>query len=217
MKDEQILAYFDGRGTIEITLRGREVAQSNRIAAVAFELGYQLHETDIVTRGQWRLVYLRDDSPDVRQRARHTMDRLRAGGPLFSAMPAPAGVPPVPGRRIAPAEAASARQNMTAYETHGSRGLVVVAGFLSSACLVLAWVARESIEGAVALLLAAALLGVVAALTPRWMRNWYEYNRRKVTHFDRQRSQRWGPPPPPAPPPPPVRGQRRDGPGGNDS
>ncbi|MFC7884907.1 ATP-binding protein [Streptomyces sp. NPDC057376] len=75
MKDEQILAYFDGRGTAEITLTGREVSQSNRIAAVAFELGYKLHETDIVTRGQWRLTYLRDDSPDVR----HTGDVVTVG------------------------------------------------------------------------------------------------------------------------------------------
>ncbi|MFC7984308.1 hypothetical protein [Streptomyces sp. NPDC057336] len=216
MKDEQILAYFDGRGTAEITLRGREVSQSNRIAAVAFELGYKLHETDIVTRGQWRLTYLRDDSPDVRQRAQRTMDRLRAGGPLFSHMSAPVGMPPVPGRQIAPMEAASARQNMTAYETHGARGLVVIAVLLGAAFLVLAWVARETIGGAVALLATAALLGVVAALTPRWMRSWYERNRRKVTRFDQQQSQRWGPPPPPAPPPP-VRGNEWDGPRGNGS
>ncbi|MFC8867598.1 hypothetical protein ACFUAC_08085 [Streptomyces sp. NPDC057148] len=216
MKVEQILAYFDGRGTAEITLRGREVSQSNTIAAVAYELGYKLHETDIVTRGQWRLTYLRDDSPDVRQRAQRTVDRLRAGGPLFSHMSAPAGMPPVPGRQIAPMEAASARQNMTAYETHGSRGLVVIAVLLSAAFLVLAWVARETIGGAVALLATAALLGVAAALTPRWMRSWYEHNRRKVTRFDQQQSQRWGPPPPPAPPPP-VSGNEWDGPRGNGS
>ncbi|GAA5211486.1 hypothetical protein GCM10023323_43320 [Streptomyces thinghirensis] len=216
MKDEQILEYFDGRGTAEITLRGREVAQSNRIAAVAFELGYELHETDIVTRGQWRMIYLRDDSPDVRRRAQHTVDRLRAGGPLFPQVGAPAGMRPVPGRQIAPMEAASARRNMTAYETHGSRGLVIIAALLGTATLVLAWVAREALGGAVALLLVAALLGVVAALIPRWMRSWYEYNRRKVTRYDQQRSQRWGPPPPPAPPPP-VGGNGWGGPGRNGS
>jgi hypothetical protein len=216
MKDEQILAHFDGRGTAEITLRGREVAQSNRIAAMAFELGYKLHETDIVTRGQWRMLYLRDDSPDVRQRAQHTMDRLRAGGPLFPQAWAPGGVPPVPGRQIAPMEAASARRNMTAYETHGSRGLVIIAALLGIACLVLAWVAREALGGAVALLVMAVLLGLAAALIPRWMKSWYEYNRRKVIHFDQQRSQRSGPPPPPAPPPS-IGGNGWDGPGGNGS
>ncbi|MGW0827457.1 hypothetical protein [Streptomyces sp. NPDC002845] len=215
-EDEQILAYFDGRGTAEITLRGREVAQSNRIAAVAFELGYRLHETEIVTRGQWRMIYLRDDSPDVRQRAQYTMDRLRAGGPLFPQTWAPVGMPPVPGRQIAPMEAASARRNMTAYETHGSRGLVIIAALLSIAFLVLAWVARDALGGAIALLVVAALLGVVAALIPSWMRSWYEYNRRKVTRFNQQRSQQWGPPAPPAPPPP-VGGNGQDGPGGNGS
>lgn len=192
------------------------MAQSDRIAAVAFELGYRLHETDIVTRGHWRLTYLRDDSPDVRQRAQSTMDRLRAGGPLFSYAPARAGMPPVRGGQIAPMVAASARQNMTAYETHGSRGLVVIAALLSATSLVLAWVAREGVGGAVALLSAAVLLGVVAALTPRWMRSWYERNRRKVTRFDQQGSQRWGAPPPPAPPPP-VRGNEWDGPEGRGS
>ncbi|MFD5803518.1 hypothetical protein [Streptomyces sp. NPDC127020] len=201
MKHEQIVAFFDGRGTAEITLRGVEVAQSNTIAAVAYELGYRLHATDIVTRSQWRLIYLRDDSPDVRRRAQHTMARLRAGGPVFPPS-VPAGMPPVPGRQIAPMEAVSARQNVTAYETHGSRGLVVIAGLLGAAFLVLAWVAREAIGGAVALLAAAALSAVVAVLIPRWMRNWYERNRRKVARFDWQRSRQWGPPPPPAPPPP---------------
>ncbi|WP_432099607.1 hypothetical protein [Streptomyces sp. WAC 04229] len=215
MKHEQILAYFDGRGTAEITLRGREVAQSDEIVASAYELGYRLHEKDIVTRGQWRLTFLRDDSPEVRQRAQHTMDRLRTGGPLFSHS-APPGVPSVPGRQIGPMEAASARQNMTAYETHGSRGLVVLAALLGAASLVLAWVARESVGGALALLAVAALLGVVAALIPRWMRNWYERNRRKAARFDQQRSQRWGPPPPPAPPPP-ARGDQQGGHGGGGS
>ncbi|MEU1690586.1 hypothetical protein [Streptomyces hirsutus] len=201
MKDEQILAYFNGRGTAEIILRGREVVQSDRIAAIAFELGYTLHERDVVTRGQWRMTYLRDDFQGARQRAQHTADRLRAGGPLFPQTRTPAVVPPAPGRQIAPVEAASARQNMAAYETHGSRGLVIIAALLGIAFLVLAWVAREALGGAIALLVAAALMGVVAILTPRWMRSWYEYNRRKVTRFNQQRSQQWGPPPPPAPPP----------------
>ncbi|MER6150565.1 hypothetical protein ACWGPD_23280 [Streptomyces hirsutus] len=216
MKDEQILAYFDGRGTAEIILRGREVAQSDRIAAVAFELGYTLHGRDVITRGQWRMIYLRDDSPDVRQRAQHTWDRLRAGGPLFPQVWPPGGTPPVPGRQIAPMEAASARQNMTAYETHGSRGLVIIASLLGIAFLVLAWVAREALGGAIALLVAAALMGGVAILTPRWMRSWYEYNRRKATHFDQQRSQQWGPLPPPAPPPS-TGGNGWDGSGNNRS
>ncbi|MFI5855008.1 hypothetical protein [Streptomyces parvulus] len=215
MKHEQILAYFDGRGTAEITLRGRETAQSDKIAAAAYELGYKLQERDIVTRGQWRLTFLRDDSPDVRQRAQHTMDRLRAGGPLF-AHSAPAGMTSVPGRQVGPMEAASARQNMTAYETHGSRGLVVIAAVLSAVFLVLAWVAREAIGGAVALLAVAALLGVIGALIPRWMRNWYERNLRKAVLFNQQQSQRWGPPPPPVPPPP-IRRHDQDGPGGDGS
>ncbi|MFE7813968.1 hypothetical protein ACFU5P_18805 [Streptomyces sp. NPDC057433] len=216
MKDEQILAYFDGRGTAEITLRGREVAQSDRIGAIAFELGYTLHERDIVTRGQWRMIYLRDDFPDARQRAQHTLDRLRAGGPVFPQARTPVGVPPVPGRQIAPMEATSARQNMTAYETHGSRGLVIIASLLGVAFLALAWVAREALGGAIALLIAAALMGVVATMVPRWMKIWYEYNRRKVTRFNEQRSQQWGPPPPPGPPPP-VRGDGWDGSGRNGS
>ncbi|MGY0067890.1 hypothetical protein ACWZEH_13885 [Streptomyces sp. QTS137] len=109
----------------------------------------------------------------------------------------------MPGRQIAPMEAASARQNMAAYETHGSRGLVIIASLLGLAFLALAWAAREALGGTIALLVAAALMGGVAALTPRWMRNWYEYNRRKVTRFNQQRG---SPPPPPPAPPPSARG-----------
>lgn len=214
MKDEQILAYFDGRGTAEITLRGLEVAQSDKIAAIAFELGYKLHETDIVTRGQWRMTYLRDDSPDVRQRARNTLDRLRAGGPLLPEVWAPPGLPRVLGRPISPMEAASARRNMTAYETHGSRGLVIIAAILSIAFLMLAWVARGALAGVIALVAAAALFGVAAALIPRWMGSWYRHNKQKANRFNQQRSQQWGPPPPP---PPPAGGNMQAGPGGNGS
>ncbi|MFC5856611.1 hypothetical protein ACFPZI_34135 [Streptomyces chlorus] len=105
---------------------------------------------------------------------------------------------------------------MTAYETHGSRGLVIIAALLGIAFLVLAWVAREALGGAIALLVAGALMGVVATLTPRWMRSWYEYNRRKVTRFNQQRSQQWGPPPVPAPPPS-TGGNGWDGPRNNGS
>lgn len=214
MKDDQILAYFDGRGTADITLRGLDVAQSDRIAAIAFELGYELHSTDIVTRGQWRMVYLRNDSPEVRQRAQGTLDRLRVGGPLLSQAWAPGAMPRVLGSPITPVEAASARRNVTAYETNGSRGLAIFAALLSVGFLALAWAARGSLGGVIALLVVAALLAVVAALIPRWMRSWYERNQQKVARFSQQRSQQWGPPPPP---PPFGGGGMQDGPGGNGS
>ena len=215
MKDEQILAYFDGRGTADITLRGRDLMESNKIAAIAFELGYELHEMVVVTRGQCRMIYFRDDSPDVRQRAQGTLDRLRAGGPLFVPQAwAPSGGMAHPaGRPVAPMEAAYARRNVTAYETHGSKGLVIFAALLSLGFLVLAWVARDSLGGAIALVVVAALLAVVAALIPRWMKSWYERNRQKVTQFNQQRSQRVGPPPPP----PPLGGGMQGGQGGNNS
>jgi predicted small integral membrane protein len=211
MRDEQILAYFDGRGTAEFTLRGRDVAQSDRIGAIAFELGYELHETDIVTRGQWRMVYLRNDSPDVRQRAQSTLDRLRAGGPLLSQAWAPGAVPRVLGSPITPVEAAAARRNVTAFETNGSRGLVIFVALLSIGFVALAWVARDSLGGAIALLVMAGLLAVVAALIPRLMRSWYERNQQRVARFSQQRSQQWGPPPPP----PPFNGGGQDGSGGS--
>lgn len=215
MKNEQILEYFDGRGTVDFTLRGRDILQSDRIEAIAFELGYRLHERDIVTRGQWRLTYLRDDSPDVRRRVQVTLDRLRADGPLLAQAWPSAGTAGVPGRRITPMEVASVRQSMTTYEAQGARGLVIFSALLSSGCLGLAWVARDFPGRVLALVALAALLAVVAALTPRWMRGWYEHNRQKVDRFGRQRAQQWGPPPPP-PSPPPLHGNRQDGPKGND-
>ncbi|MGY0068787.1 hypothetical protein ACWZEH_18725 [Streptomyces sp. QTS137] len=83
LRDAEILVQFDGRGRAEFLLGGFEAMISDKIAAFASELGYELHEMDFVTRGQYRLIYFRDDSPDVRQRAQGTLDRLRAGGALF--------------------------------------------------------------------------------------------------------------------------------------
>jgi hypothetical protein len=206
MTDAQILALFDGRGTVEITLRGREMAQNGKLAAIAHELGYKLHETDFVTRGQTRLRYLRDDSPEVRRRAQQTQDRLRAGGPLLPVWGVP-GAQPGATRPISAIEIASARRNVTAYETNnGAKGLVVFVALLSLGFFLLTWVQRDSPGAALALATAGVSLGVVATLTPRWMRQWYERNRRLVRLYDQQRSGRVGPPPPPPPlsPPPPL-------------
>ncbi|MEU2622132.1 hypothetical protein ABZ642_29080 [Streptomyces sp. NPDC007157] len=199
MKDEEILAHFDGRGTAEITLLGLDVLQNNKIAAVAYEMGYRLHSRDIVTQGQWHLVYLRDDSPDVRRRTQDTLNRLRSGGPLLPMVWPPATTPNGAVRPVTAEQAASARQGMAAYESHGSRGLVVIAALFGIGSLLLAWVARQVPAASVALLLGAVAMAVVAVLVPRWMKSWYERSRRLVDGFEQQRSRRWGSPPPPPP------------------
>lgn len=188
MKDEEILAHFDGRGRVEITLRGLDVGQGDKITAFAFELGYKLHEAIGVTRGQWRMVYLRDDSPDVRQRAQGTRDRLRTGGPIFSQPWMQAGTPPGIGRPVSPIEAAAARRNASAYETHGAKGIVVFVALLSVGCFALAWALRDTVGTFLGCLGLGVLLAAGAAFTPRLMRVWYERNRAVVTRFGQQQS-----------------------------
>ncbi|MFB7085445.1 hypothetical protein [Streptomyces sp. NPDC056296] len=102
-------------------------------------------------------------------------------------------------------EMASTRRKLTAYEenANGGRRLAVVLALLSLGCFALAWVLHDRPGAAVALASLGAPLAVVAALTPRWMRRWYEKNRRLMDLHDQQRAGRGGPvPPPPAPGPP---------------
>lgn len=94
MKDGEILARFDGRGRAAFSLGGFEASNSEVIAAIAYECGYDLEATERPSRISVRLIYVRNDSPPARRRAAQTRQRLRAGGPLLPVW----GVPgPQPG------------------------------------------------------------------------------------------------------------------------
>ncbi|MFJ6566800.1 hypothetical protein ACIQNU_05235 [Streptomyces sp. NPDC091292] len=197
MKDQEILAGFNGQGTAEFTLRGPDVAQSDRITAIGFELGYDLREAICVTRGQWRMIYVRNDSPEVRLRVQGAVERMRAGGPLLPQVWGAVGAPHGGRRLITATEAASARRSITAYETHGATSVVVLVALLSLGCFVLVWVRRDVPGPAVGLAVVGAALAATALLTPRLMKRWYERNRQTVARFEQARNQQWGPPPPP--------------------
>ena len=66
MKESEILASFDGRGRAEFLLGGFEGMQSDKIAAIGHELGYDLRATEMPSRGTMRLIFVRDDSPTAR-------------------------------------------------------------------------------------------------------------------------------------------------------
>lgn len=200
MKDTEILAHFDGRGTAEFRLGGLEAGQSDLITAIGFECGYDLRETEVLSRSTMRLLFVRDDSPTARQRAGQTRDRLRAGGPLLPQWTIP-GTTPGTVMSLTATDMASKRRGVSAYEANGIRGLVVFAAVLSLGCFTLAWKLRDSPTTVLALMLVVvgAALGVAAGLIPRWTKQWYEKNRQLVDLYDQQRSGQVGPPPPTPP------------------
>ncbi|WP_406171102.1 hypothetical protein [Streptomyces sp. NBC_00996] len=83
MKDAEITGRFDGRGRAEFVLGGLQGMDADQITAIAYEFGYDLGETEFVSRSAYRMIYVRNDSPEVRRRAQQTHHRLRAGGPLL--------------------------------------------------------------------------------------------------------------------------------------
>ncbi|MCX4548549.1 hypothetical protein [Streptomyces sp. NBC_01500] len=200
MEDDEIIALFDGRGCADFTLTGGDVAQSDKIGAIGFELGYDLGESVCVTRGQWRMVYVRNDSPEVRQRAHATVARLRAGGPLLPGTWGAPGPLDAAGRPISAVEVASARRSVGAYEANGAKGFVVFAALISLACLVIAWLQRDTSATAYPLMVVGVFFAVTAAFIPRWLRRWYERNREMVSRFEQGRILRGDVPPPPPPP-----------------
>ncbi|WP_406473888.1 hypothetical protein [Streptomyces sp. NBC_01615] len=202
MEDAEIIAYFDGRGRAEFLLGGLQVMHADKIAAIAYEFGYDLREVEMPSRGSYRMVYVRNDSPEVRRRAQQTLDRLRAGGPLLSVWVGP-GARPGAVLPISAIEMASMRRGIDAYESHGVRRFAVFVALLSLGCFVLAWAHRDTPGAALAVVVMLGIpLAVTAAMTPRWMKRRHEKNRRLVQLYDQQRSGRVGPPPPPPPLPP---------------
>lgn len=200
MKDTEVLAHFDGRGTAEFRLGGLEAGQSDLITAIGFECGYDLKESEVVSRSTMRLLFVRNDSPTARQRAWQTRDRLRVGGPLLPQWTIP-GAAAGTVVSLTATDMASKRRGVAAYEAKGIRGLVVFVASLSLGCFTLAWTVRDSPTTVLAMMLVAvgAALGVAAGMTPRWTKKWYEENRQLVDLYDQQRFGQVGPPPPPPP------------------
>ncbi|MFC8965110.1 hypothetical protein [Streptomyces sp. NPDC057094] len=197
MKDPEILSRFDGRGHVEFLLGGFEGSQSNKITATGFEFGYDLQTTEMPSKSTIRLVLVRNDSPTARQRAQQTQDRLRAGGPLLPTWNAP-GAQPGTTRPVTAEEMTAARRGVTAYEANGAKRFALVVALLSLGCFIVAGVLRGRPGAALAVLVVFAVpLAVTAALIPRWMKRWYEKNRRLVDLYDQQRIGQVGPPPPP--------------------
>ncbi|MGW4377245.1 hypothetical protein ACWEJ7_26720 [Streptomyces albidoflavus] len=203
MKDEELFALFNGRGSAEIILRGLDIAQGDRITAVGFELGYDLREAVCVTRGQWRMIYVRNDTPEARLRVQGTLDRMRANIPVLPQVRSAAATANNATRLVTAEEAASRRRSITAYEKHGSASAIALLLLLGFGCLILAWLRRDHLGPASALAVVGSLLVVLACLTPGLMRRRYERNQRLVTWFEQSRTDLLRPPPPPPPPPDP--------------
>jgi hypothetical protein len=97
----------------------------------------------------------------------------------------------------------SARRGVTTYEANGSKRFALFVALLSLGCFIVAGVLRDRPGAALAVLLVFAIpLAVTAVFIPRWMKRWYEKNRRLVDLHNRQRIGQVRPPPPPGSPDP---------------
>ncbi|WRZ90048.1 hypothetical protein OHB54_13835 [Streptomyces sp. NBC_01007] len=200
MKDPEILSRFDGRGHAEFLLSGFEGRHSEKITAIGFEFGYDLQVTELPSKSTIRMVFVRNDSPTARQRARRTQDRLGTGGPLLPTWAVPAAQPGTT-RPVTAVEMASARRGVTTYGANGAKASALFVALLSLGCFIVSGVLRDRPGAALAVLVVFAVpLAVTAVLIPQWMKHWYERNRRLVDPYGQQRIGRIGhPPPPPGP------------------
>lgn len=96
MNDDEIRGSFDGRGRVDLLLGLTTAAKQHRIEEIAHAFGYRLLATQNLGRAGVRLLYERDDDPRARRRAELSVARLRAGGPLLSAVESPPPPPPGP-------------------------------------------------------------------------------------------------------------------------
>lgn len=102
MKDEEIVAHFDGRGRVELLTGHLNASRKRRIEEITYELGYRLLSTENLDHARVRLRFERDDAPHARRRAEQTIERLRTGGPALPAVEPPPPPPPRPAPPLTP-------------------------------------------------------------------------------------------------------------------
>ncbi|WP_258573807.1 hypothetical protein [Streptomyces sp. KM273126] len=103
MKDEEVVARFDGRGRVELLLGRLENVFQRNVEEIAHAFGYRLLSTEIVGRARIRYLYERDDASPARRRAELTIARLHTGGPVLPALESPPSPPPSPPPPLPPA------------------------------------------------------------------------------------------------------------------
>ncbi|MFI8238825.1 hypothetical protein ACIF83_16395 [Streptomyces sp. NPDC085866] len=97
MRDEEIVAHFDGRGRVHLRFGHVDAEKARRMVEIAHALGYRPLSTGTLGRGGIARYYERDDAPHARRRAAQTIERLRAGGPVLPEVePSPPPPPPPP-------------------------------------------------------------------------------------------------------------------------
>lgn len=204
MNDEGIAARFDGRASVEFILTGFESHQADHITWIATELGYALSAAERYGRGQFRVSYMRDDSPASRQRAQAAMARVQAAGSWLAVTtspwsPAQAADPSL----ITPLRAALAARSVKSYNDLPAAQVPIVFVIFAAGFFALTWAVRELVPVSVGFCLMGVLCLTGAVLGPRHRRNRHEANLRLLESFRRQQAARfWVRPPAPPPHPP---------------
>lgn len=200
MQDATIVAYFDGRPTVELIFSGLQPSRADRATWIGSELGYELSRYEPYGRGHFRLTFTRDDSPMARHRAAATLARIRSAGTWYPPVQSWTTRQPHGHVLIHPERAARVRRNLMAYEGWHPAQLILACGLVSAVLLPFAWIADGVLIIAVAAILG--VLSLVAAVVgPRCVRKWHQKNLQLLEEFRQQQAAQFASPPPLPPPP----------------
>lgn len=203
MKDSEIRSKFDGRGRVEVKLHGLEVSDYGRVNALAYVHGYDVVAAEMISRSTYRMLFVRNDSPEVRARVEQANINARQPGPLPTDYP---GQHPRPfhawGTWVTPGEVAEAKLNTQLTRVNTVAPLWMVPGAIAIGLVVAAWYNRHD-SGAVLVLGYLAAIFVFAAIgLPILTLRRRSRDQAVLEQYRRQQAENVQPPPPPPSIPP---------------
>ncbi|WBB59109.1 hypothetical protein O7599_26415 [Streptomyces sp. WMMC500] len=194
MNDGEVIAYFDGRPTAEITIHS--AWDVPRMADMAYEFGYVLCRV-FHWRSTTRLVFERDDTDHARRRAVWSLNYYRAYGRWGRQQPQ-FQLPSYMGRRVEPLDAARARYALALFRNKVWHVRLAISG--AALIAVVVWHYRDSVAVVVPVALAGGSLMLVAGISPWLPSKRLRRYEQTVKTFELQQAVERGfiPPPPPS-------------------
>lgn len=193
MNDGEVIAYFDGRPTADITIHA--VWDIPRIADMAYEFGYVLCRA-FHWQSATRLIFERDDTDHARRRAEWSVNYYRAYGRWGRQQPQ-FQLPGYMGRRIEPLEAARARYALALFRNKAWS--VRIAALGAALIAIIVWGFRDNAAVVIPVVLAGGSLVLAAGVSPWLPSKRLRRYEQTVETFELQQAVERGfsPPPPP--------------------
>ncbi|AKH84275.1 hypothetical protein AA958_21110 [Streptomyces sp. CNQ-509] len=193
--DREIISYFDGRATFDITISNGRAWDVPKIIDMAYEFGYTFRFV-YYGPGIQRLVFERDDGEHGRSRAWWSVAHYRQYGVWGRPQPR-VSLPVHMGPRIDPLEAAKARYalGMLRNKAWGLRVSAILAALIAIAV----WSFHDRVEVIIPILLVGVPFVLVGALTPWLPSKRLRRHQQTVETFELQQAVERGFIPPPSP------------------